>query len=70
MKGAVVVDGRRIEIGDRVRILSGPYTGCAALFKGRSPRKKGKLLVLTMMSWQSARILVDEDAIRREEVRR
>jgi hypothetical protein len=69
MKGAILLDGKRLELGDRVRILDGPYTGCAAMFKGRSARKKGKLLVVTRMGWQSAFILVDQDQIRREEPR-
>jgi len=69
MKGAVVIDGQRIEIGDRVRILAGPYSGCFALFKGRSPRRKGKLLVATMSNYSSTHILVDPDAICRAESR-
>jgi hypothetical protein len=66
MKGAIMLDGKRLELGDRVRILAGPYAGCTGFFKGRSTRRKGKLHVATMRGYQSSHILVEEDAIARE----
>jgi hypothetical protein len=63
MKGSIIRDGKRIEIGQRVEILAGPYRGRVGLFRGRKRNAKNKIVVTP---WGSVtHVVMDIDAIRR-----
>lgn len=67
MKGAVIVHGKRIEVGQRVEIIVGPFSGRFGLFKGRS-RKRPRKIVVT--PWGSTtHLFLNVDAIRRAETK-
>jgi transcription antitermination factor NusG len=66
-KGAIVLDGKRIEVGQRVEILNGPYASRFAIFRGRSRKQPNKVLVTPFSG--NTRILIEAQAIRKVEVR-
>jgi hypothetical protein len=67
MKGAVLINGRRIEVGDRVEILVGPYRGRFGLFRGRKRNAKNKVCVTP---WGATLyVVIDAGAIRKAEAR-
>jgi hypothetical protein len=67
MKGAVTVRGKKIEIGQRVEILAGPYASRFGIFKGRSRKQPKKVVVTPLLG--CTRILIEAQSIRRVEVR-
>jgi hypothetical protein len=67
MKGAVVIGGKKINIGDRVVVLSGPYTSRFGIFKGRSRKQPEKVIVTPLLG--CTRILLNQDSIRKAEAR-
>jgi len=62
MKGAVVIDGQRIEIGDQVRVVRGPFAGHRAVYKGRS-KQPDKLLIRTGSGCTATNIVLDRDSV-------
>ena len=62
MKGAVTVCGKRIEVGQRVQIIDGPFASRFAIYKGKSRTKK-KIVVIPFLG--RARILLEPQAIRK-----
>jgi hypothetical protein len=67
MKGAVMVRGKKIEIGQRVEILAGPYASRFGIFRGRSRKQPKKIVVEPFPS--HTRILIEAQLVRRAEVR-
>jgi hypothetical protein len=67
MKGAIIRDGKRIEVGQRVEILAGPYASRFGIFRGRSRKQPGKIVVEPFPS--HTRILIEAQSIRRAEPR-
>jgi len=68
MKGAVMVHSKRIEIGQRVGILTGLYASRFAVFKGRSRKQRRKVVVTPFLA--NTRILIEALSIRRAVVTR
>jgi hypothetical protein len=65
MKGAVTVNGKRIEVGAKVLIVNGPYSSRYGIFRGKCRTKPGKILVTPFLS--TTRILLEPCAIRKAE---
>jgi hypothetical protein len=66
-KGAVVVGGKKIEVGARVEILAGPYASRFGIFRGRSRKQPKKIVVEPFPS--HTRILIEAQSIRRADPR-
>ena len=62
MKGSVMVHGKRIEVGQRVEILAGPYMSRFGIFKGRSRKQPRKVVVTPFLA--NTRILIEAQSIR------
>jgi hypothetical protein len=67
MKGSVMVNGKRVALGDRVQILVGPYASRFGIFKGRSRKQPKKVVVTPLLG--CTRILIEAHSIRKAESR-
>jgi hypothetical protein len=62
--GAIVVGGKKINIGDRVEVLAGPYASRFAVFRGSSRTQPGKVLIEPLPAC-STRIVIARASIRK-----
>jgi hypothetical protein len=63
MKGSIMVNGKRIDVGAKVLIIDGPYSSRLGFFRGRCKTKPGKVLVTPALT--TTNIVLGADAIRK-----